>query len=162
MIVVSDSTILIGLAMIKKVHFLQDIFGKIYIPEAVYHEVVEKSSHKRGVAAVKNASWIEVRPITDSIYVHLLMASLEQGEAETLGLAKELQADLILLDEEKARKSAVLAGFKVMGVLGVLIAAKQLGLIPNLRAEIDVLHRKKFRLSERVITAALQKAGESL
>ncbi|MCP4700581.1 MAG: DUF3368 domain-containing protein, partial [Gammaproteobacteria bacterium] len=44
-----------------------------------------------------------------------MLTSLERGEAEVLVLAKEMKADIILLDEEKARKSAMLAGFNVVG-----------------------------------------------
>lgn len=75
-------------------------------------------------------------------------------------LAKEIHADLILLDEEKARKSAVLAGFNVMGLLGVLVVAKQSGLIPNIREPIKILQKNKFRISDRTIMKALKKAGE--
>lgn len=57
------------------------------------------------------------------------MGSLEKGEADVLALARELQADLILVDEEKARKSALIAGFNVMGLLGLFVLAKNLDLI---------------------------------
>ncbi|MGR0482542.1 MAG: DUF3368 domain-containing protein [Candidatus Electronema sp. V4] len=67
---------------------------------------------------------------------------------------------MILLDEEKARKSAVLAGFSVMGVIGILITAKRLGLIASVGGYIKKLQEEKFRLSERVVKMALQQAGE--
>jgi predicted nucleic acid-binding protein len=67
---------------------------------------------------------------------------------------------LILLDEEKARKSAVLAGFSVMSVIPILIAAKRLGLIASVGGCIEKLQEEKFRLSERVVKMALQQAGE--
>lgn len=88
------------------------------------------------------------------------MASLEKGEAEVLCLAKELKAGLVLLDEEKARKSAVLAGFTVLGTVGLLLLAKDLGLIKEVRSPLNELQKKKFRISERIITEALKKAGE--
>jgi predicted nucleic acid-binding protein len=88
------------------------------------------------------------------------MASLDKGEAEVLALSKELRADLILLDEEKARKSAVIAGFEVMGLLGVLVIARNLGLIEALKPLIEELKNKRFRISDRVIAEALLKAGE--
>jgi len=76
-------------------------------------------------------------------------------------LANEIQADLILLDEEKARKTAVRAGFKVMGLIGILIVAKRLGLIATVGTYIEKLQREKFRLSEKIVNAALKQAGES-
>jgi uncharacterized protein len=88
------------------------------------------------------------------------LTSLEKGEAEVLCLAKELKAGLVLLDEEKARKSAILAGFTVMGTVGLLLLAKDLGLIKEIRSPLNELQKKKFRISERIITEALKKAGE--
>ena len=88
------------------------------------------------------------------------MGSLERGEAEVLVLAKELEADLILLDEEKARKSAIIAGFNVMGLLGLFNLAKNIGLIHEVRPLINELMIKKFRISDKVIEEALRKAGE--
>ncbi len=158
--VVSDSTILIGLAKIDKLFLLQELFSEVSIPQAVFEEVVTNAPTKPGAATVKTCPWIQTAPIKDRMQVHLLMASLEQGEAEVLTLAKELHADIVLVDEEKARKSAVLAGFKVMGLLGVLIAAKNLGLLTEIRPVIEQLQRERFRLSQKIIHETLKKAGE--
>ena len=160
MIVVSDSTILIGLAKIEKLYLLREIFSKVYIPEEVFEEVAEKGKNKPGSQLIKEARWIETRPIIDKTQVNFLMASLEKGEAEVLSLAKEIKADLILLDEAKARKSAVIAGFEVMGLVGLLIVAKNLGLLKEIKSSIEELKRKKFRLSDRIVAEALRKAGE--
>ena len=62
--------------------------------------------------------------------------------------------------EKKARKSAVRAGFKVMGLIGILIAAKRLGLITDIRTSIETLQREKFRLGEKIVNMALKQAGE--
>lgn len=160
MIVVSDSTILIGLAKIGKLDLLSKIFPKIFIPQEVYIELVEKGKRKPGAEKIKNARWIESKSVKDRTQVNLLLASLEKGEAEVLCLAKELKAGLVLLDEEKARKSAVLAGFTVLGTVGLLLLAKDLGLIKEVRSPLNELQKKKFRISERIITEALKKAGE--
>ena len=88
------------------------------------------------------------------------MASLDKWEAEVLALSKEMKAELILLDEEKARKSAVIAGFNVMGLLGMLVLAKRLGLLDEIKSLIEELRRKKFRISDGIIAQALMQAGE--
>ena len=64
-------------------------------------------------------------------------------------MAKELKADLVLLDEEKARKSAIIAGFEVMGVVGLSIVAKNLKLIGEIRSYIEELRKKEFRIGEK-------------
>jgi predicted nucleic acid-binding protein len=159
-IVVCDSTILIGLANIGRLEILREVFSKISIPDEVFHEVAQKGSDRLGSKDIKDARWIEVIRIKDKTQVDLLMISLDKGEAEVLALAKELGADLILVDEEKARKSAVIAGYNVMGLLGLFILAKKLGLLDQVRPLIDELRRKKFRVSDRVVSEALKRAGE--
>ncbi len=161
MIVISDSTILIGLVKIGKLDLLKEIFSKVYIPEEVFKEVVERGKGKPGSKVIKEAAWIESKPVKDKIQVAFLLGSLEKGEAEVLVLARELEADLILLDEEKARKSAVIAGFEIMGLLGLFILAKNLGLIHEVRPLVDELMIKKFRISDKIIEKTLKKAGEA-
>jgi predicted nucleic acid-binding protein len=161
MIVVSDSTILIGLVKIGKLDLLKEIFFKVYIPEEVFKEVVERGKGKSGSIVIKEAVWIEVKPVKDKMQVNFLLGSLEKGEAEVLVLARELETDLILLDEEKARKSAVIAGFEIMGLLGLFVLAKNLGLIDKVRPLVDELKIKKFRISDKIIETILKKAGES-
>ena len=161
MIVVSDSTILIGLAKIGKLDLLKKIFSRVFIPEEVFKEVVKRGKGKPGSKVIKEAAWIEVRPVKDKIQVAFLLGSLEKGEAEVLVLAQELKADLILLDEEKARKSAVIAGFEIMGVLGLFVLSKNLGLIHKVRPLVDELLIKKFRISDKIIEQTLKKADET-
>ena len=62
--------------------------------------------------------------------------------------------------EKKARKSAVRAGFKVMGLIGILIVAKRLGLITDIRTSIETLQREKLRPGEKIVNMALKQAGE--
>ena len=67
MIVVSDSTILIGLTKIGKLKLLREVFSKVYIPEEVFEEVTEKGKDKPGSQLIKEARWIETRPILDIV-----------------------------------------------------------------------------------------------
>lgn len=160
MIVVSDSTILMGLAKIEKIALLRSLFQVVYIPEAVFQEVTEAGEQRPGAQEVKESEWIIKKAISDHTQVNLLLTSLERGEAEVLVLAKEMKADLILLDEEKARKSAVLAGFKIIGLIGVLIIAKQMGLIKSIKSVLEHLQKENFRLSNKIVNEALKRVGE--
>ena len=160
MIVVSDSTILIGLVKIGRLDLLKEVFQMIYVPEEVFKEVTDRGLNKPGVQIIRKTEWIKAKPVKDKTLVNLLMASLDKGEAEVLVLSKEMKAELILLDEEKARKSATIAGFNVMGLLGMLVLAKRLGLLDEIRSLIEELRRKKFRISDGIIAQALMQAGE--
>ena len=161
MIVVSDSTVLIGLVKIGKLDLLEKVFSKIFIPEEIFKEVVERAKGKSGSQSIREAVWIETKPVKDKIQVGFLSGSLERGEAEVLVLARELGADLVLLDEEKARKIAVVAGFKIMGLLGLFVLAKKFDLIHEIRPLIGELKIKKFRISDKLVEESLKKAGEA-
>ena len=96
----------------------------------------------------------------DKVAVELLLSSFGKGEAEVLTLAKEKHADILLVDEIKARKAARRAGFSVVGVLGVLIMAKKKNVIQSVKPLIENLCNQGFRLSPRVIEKTLQETGE--
>ena len=160
MIIVSDSTILIGLAKVDRLDLLREAFYEIYVPEEVFKEVTDRGIDKPGAQDIRKSAWIKVRTVKDRTQVNLLMASLDKGEAEVLALSKEMEAELVLLDEEKARKSAVIAGFNVVGLLGILVLAKKLELLDEIKPLIEELGRKKFRIIDVIIAEALKQAGE--
>lgn len=156
--VVADASTLIGLSRIERLNLLKDLYGTVLIPQSVYDEVVIES--KYGSKEIRTAKYLKVENVTDSKVVELLLGHLGRGEAEVLTLSKEKKADLILIDEKKARKAARRAGFAVVGVLGLLLAAKNMALIPAVRPFVEELTKQGFRLSKRVTEEALKEAGE--
>jgi predicted nucleic acid-binding protein len=77
-------------------------------------------------------------------------------------LAIELQAGLVLLDEHEARRAAARLGLNVLGVLGVLLAAKVSGELDQVRPWLDALRQQAgFFLSEALYQAVLGKASET-
>ena len=70
MIVVSDSTLLIGLAKIEKLDLLKEVFHKIYVPEEVFREVTERGLNKPGAQFVRKTAWIKAKPIEDRTQVN--------------------------------------------------------------------------------------------
>jgi predicted nucleic acid-binding protein len=59
-IVVCDSTVLIGLSRIGKLELLQDLFGQMSIPRAVFTEVTGKGMNRPGAESIKESDWIKV------------------------------------------------------------------------------------------------------
>jgi predicted nucleic acid-binding protein len=85
MIVVSDTTPLIGLAIIGRFDLLHQLFDKIYIPQAVYDEAVVSSREQGGAKSeVVAADWIEVIQVADRLAVDVLLDELDLGEAEAI------------------------------------------------------------------------------
>jgi len=157
---VCDATTLIGLAKIGQLNLLKEAFSEVYIPEAVYREVVKQGRGRPGAAEVEKASWLLRRSVKDTAAVDLLAAELDQGEAETLILGKEVEVDWLILDEEKARSYAASAGMQIIGVVGLLLLAKEMGLISAIKPLLEELKAKKFYVSDAIASWALKKAGE--
>ena len=159
-IVVSDSSPLIHLSQIGRLHLLKELFGELLIPQAVYHEVVIEGGGKPGSKEVREASWIIVMEIRNERLKRLLQFQLDEGEAEAIVLALETKASLVLLDDREARLQAKRLGLKITGTLGILLRAKKLGLIENMKEEINKLKQTGFRVSKNLEEEVLRAAGE--
>lgn len=161
--VVANSSVLIALSAIGRLSLLLERFPDgLLIPDAVWREVVETGRGRPGAPEVREASWIQRRAVRDWDYVRLLCTELDAGEAEAIALARQEQADVVLLDEKEARRVARRLGMRVLGTVGLLIWARQQGLIQNLREELQTLQeRGGFRLSQEIYLAALREVGET-
>jgi len=159
-VVVSDSGPLIHLSQIRRLYLLRKFFREILIPQAVYCEVVVEGEGRPGSREVKEAPWIRVIEIRDKRLKNVLQLALDEGEAEAIVLALEVNADLVLLDDREARLQAKRLGLHVTGTLGILLRAKRLGLIESLKEELNKLKEAGFRISRNLEEEILKKAGE--
>lgn len=157
---IADASFLIGLCKIEKIDLLGRVFEEVFIPPAVYKEVVERGKGRLGAQEVREADYISIREPKNKTLVSMFLANLGLGEAEILALAQEEEVDLLLLDEIKARKLASMGGFNVMGVLGFLLTAKNLKFVSKISPLITELRDKGFRISDKVVNEILQKADE--
>src|SRR3990172_13183463 len=161
MIVVSDTTPLIGLASIGRLELLFELFGEVYIPQAVYDETVT-FGREEGIAkqAVASADWIHVVEVKNKLAVDILLDEMDLGEVETIILAEEINADWVLMDEKKGRRKLTQLNIPKIGTIGILLKARQLGLIPTLKSEIEKLQNCSFAVSQSVVSEVLKLAGE--
>ena len=161
MIVVCDTSPISGLYRIRRLHLLHDLFGKVIIPRKVLQELSELTKWGYDLVEIENATWIEVRSAAPSDDLEKLKLVLDEGEAEAIALAKELRADILLIDEAKGRKVAQAEGLRIVGVLAVLIEAKQVGLISSVKEPLDELIAKtKFRVSKSLYRDVLSRVAE--
>jgi predicted nucleic acid-binding protein len=91
--IVSNASPLINLARIGQLDLLQQLYGQLTIPEAVWHEVVVEGAGQPGAKAVEAASWIQIQPVTNRELVQSLRQELDAGEAEAIALALEMKSD---------------------------------------------------------------------
>lgn len=158
--VICNATPLISLSSIKKLHLLKELFGEITIPEQVYNEVTVTGFDKYGSSDVKECLWIKVQKTSDNILKRYLMQTLDEGEAEVIVLADELKADLVIIDERLARQYVDKAELNLIGTLGVIANAKQVGLIPEARSLIEEMLNKGRWFSMALINRILTELGE--
>jgi predicted nucleic acid-binding protein len=161
MIVVSNTSPLTNLAAINHFELLQKLYGQIHIAQGVWQELNHGGQHHPGSLEVESASWCHRHEVSNRDLVTILRKDLDKGEAETLALAIELKADLVLLDEQEGRHTAVRLGLLPLGVLGVLLQAKRLGMIEEIRPRLDALReRAGFFLGNNLYLEMLEQAGE--
>jgi predicted nucleic acid-binding protein len=158
-IIVSNAGPLIALAKIERFELLRELFGKLCIPQAVYDEVVVMGTGKAGANETGQAvgDWIEVQEVKDLVMVKSLLTKLGKGESEAIALALEMKADLVLLDDYKARATAEFMGLNMTGTVGMLSKAQKEGIISDLRPLLDELRARGFRLSDKVYAEILKK-----
>jgi uncharacterized protein len=157
-IVVSNTTPIISLALIQKLDLLQQLYGEVWIPSAVESEIVA-GGMRAGARELKSASYILTKSLRDSSRADLL-SDLDRGEAEVIALALECNADLVIIDERLGRLHAQRLKIPLTGVLGVLLRAKQRGLLAELKPLIMQLRQAGIRLSDDVVARALMISGE--
>lgn len=151
---------MIGLALAGRFDLLRNLFGTITVVDAVRNEV-QVGGHLPGAVELEEAilsGWaVEVPAAADAE----VFPDLGAGEACSLALANRHDGPrLVVLDERLGRSHAHALGVPVVGVAGVLLAAKRAGLLDQLAGTLDTLARGGFRLSAALIRAVLAQAGE--
>ncbi len=160
-VVIADSGPLISLAAINELHLLQQLFGRVTIPQAVWTEVVLDKPHAPGAHEVATATFIDIETVDDA-EADALQANegLGRGEAEAIVLAKRSANALLVLDDLKARIIVDALGLRRVGTAGVLLRARRSGLIDRLRPRLEALVRNGTYLSQHLIVEFLRQVGE--
>ncbi len=145
-LVIADTSCLIVLSKIGRLSVLHSLYSTITITPEIKQEF-----------GGDLPEWVTISSETE--YQKLLRLDLDKGEASaiSLGLRNSEKDPLIIIDEKKGRKVAQLLELNVIGTLGVLIKAKQQGMINSLANEIDALKKVDFRMSEDLIQGILEK-----
>ena len=128
MIVFSNTTPFIALSSIRQLDLLPRLFQRIYVVEQVVAEC--RAGGHIIVPDLVRFSWIQVVGSTPIQHSSRLL-ELDKGEKHTLDMACKYSADWVLIDEKVGRNVAEYLGLKVVGTLGVLLKAKQAGLISS-------------------------------
>ncbi len=158
MIIVSDTSPITNLMQIEQLDLLHQLYGRVLIPAEVHDELCHIPA--QAVILAKEA-WIERVELALTALMPGLLETLDLGEAEAISLAIQLEAEYLLVDEQKGRQAARNKGIPITGTLGVLLQAKQQALIPQLRPYMDRLIREAgFRVKKDLYAYLIQLSGE--
>lgn len=126
--VIVNSTPLIALAKADRLELLREMYGRITLPDAVYREVTEKDdTAARRIKAAR--AWMEIQKVDPDLDRRMYRAKLHDGEVEVMLLAQAIGADVVVIDDSAARKTAEYLGLPLTGTLGILLKAKRQGLL---------------------------------
>ncbi|NEU79612.1 DUF3368 domain-containing protein [Nostoc sp. UIC 10630] len=162
MIIVSDTSPINNFAAINHLHLLQQLYGTVLIPEAVYRELTDPNFPVAGAIEVQTFIWIQTCPVQDRTLVEALSNELDIGEAEAIALALEMKADQVLIDERRGRMVAASLNLRYTGILGILVEAKSQRLISAVKPLLDALiNQAGFWVAEPLYKRVLQLVDEN-
>lgn len=148
---VANASPLIAFRQLGQEPLLHALVGTVLIPPAVLREVFHSTPPP---------VWVEPRAHTQLPSSVLLSARLGAGEREAISLALQISDCTLLLDDLAARRTAQTLGIAVLGTVGLLVQARNRGLLERLQPELDNLLRYGFRISPTVYQAALTQVHE--
>jgi predicted nucleic acid-binding protein len=152
--VVSDTSPICYLLLIQEIDLLPALYDRIYIPETVASELGDPQSPSLLRRWIQNPpAWLEV---ATSFRRPQELESLDAGERDVILLAEDLSADLVILDDRRARDAALKRGLEVTGLLGVLgeAAERQMIFLPH---AFGRLQKTNFRVSTQVLKTILDR-----
>lgn len=151
MTVIIDTSPLISFAIINQLGLLEKLFPTIIVPQAVSEEIAREKSREENVRV---SDFIKNR-VSYPKEQNKLKAKLGKGETEAINLCIELEVELLIIDDKKAKNAAESLNIKCIGTLGVLTLAKKKGLIKELRTYFKKLIENKRYFSIELLNRIL-------
>ncbi len=146
--IIADTSCLIIYDKIYRLEILQHTFADLMVTDEVAEEFGELPD------------WITVQQIANKDQYLELAKDLGKGEASSITLALEFNDSLLIIDERKGRKVAEEMKIEIIGSLGVLIKAKEKGVIKSVKEILNLIDKTNFRISESIKEKVLKKASE--
>ena len=148
-IVIADTSCFILLDKISEMDILHKVFNTVSTTEDIANEFRKELP-----------GWVHIKQVINKEYQHILQLEVDNGEASAIALSLEEGNSLLILDDSKARKLAAKLDLSYTGTLGVILKAKQLGVIPVIKPIISKIQRTNFRFSEKIYIELLLLANE--
>ena len=155
-IVFADTSALISLGIVGHIDLIEKIFGDHFIANAVWEEL-----QKYELPEIEKSLFLplEKRVVRIKSRNHLSIV-MDYGESESVILYEELNADYLLIDDNKARFIAESFNVNCIGSIGLLVKAKQMGLIKDLKSIFEIWLEKERYFSRKLLNKILIQTGE--
>ena len=152
---VVNASPLIVLAKIEHVHLLEQLSAEFVIPEAV---IIEINAGSNQDAAKRLLTSHDLSIVSSPVpSAELTSWDLGAGETAVIAFAMANAGWTAILDDRAARRSAQALGISVMGTLGIILKAKQTGLIPSAAEVLQQIIDHDFRIDNQLLTTVLPK-----
>jgi predicted nucleic acid-binding protein len=154
MLVIADTSPLIGLLKIGHVDVLPRLYGSVVIPPQVAAELASRKRPPEVQAFIAAAPpWLSTRSPAKVEEIE----GIDLGERAAISLARELKADLLLIDESKGREAAIARHIRTARTAAVLFDAANAGVLPDLKEAFDKLKATNFRVPATVLDELLKR-----
>jgi predicted nucleic acid-binding protein len=148
-IIISDTSCLILLYKIDELELLDKLSKSVYITQIIKREFGQKLP-----------DWIKVKEPSDTHYQKILEMDLDEGEASAIALSFEIDNSILILDDLKGRKIAEKLNLRYSGTFGLILRAKQEGIITSVKPILDKMRTTNFRFSEKLFDSIIEQSGE--
>ncbi|HAA90548.1 MAG: hypothetical protein XD63_1739 [Thermoanaerobacterales bacterium 50_218] len=158
--VICNTSPLILLAKINRLDLLAQLYSEVIIPVSVLKEMEAKPGEEvKQIQALLQSQKFQLRKASQRA-LNELPPDLGVGEQEAIALALEIEADLVILDDYLGRRVAHERGLPLTGTIGVLIEARERGMISSVRRELDRLIEAGMWIDEVFYHRILKEFGE--
>lgn len=157
MLVIADSSALIALATCDVLNVLLEVYDDVKVPEAVYMETVAPEKPQSDLLGEFLVGRVLQVDTSRSV---IAAGGLGRGEIEAMTLYKQLSADLLLIDDQRARIVAEHNQIQCIGALGFLLIAKQKGKLNKVAPYIQMLRNSTLYYGDDLLDSVLKLAGE--
>ncbi|HEC85378.1 MAG: DUF3368 domain-containing protein [Candidatus Parabeggiatoa sp. nov. 1] len=158
--IIIDSSPLITLFRSHQAHLLEPLFTNIWVPNAVFEEVTDDEHNDLASQGLVNAAWLK-RVSVSHIPDMISQRDLGWGESEVLAFTLNCPSAHAMIDDLAARRCAKKLGIATLGTGGMLVIAKQRGIISSVGEALQALRAAGMWLSDDLVRMLTEKAGES-
>ncbi|MFC5134824.1 MULTISPECIES: DUF3368 domain-containing protein [Haloferacaceae] len=158
MTVVSNTSPILNLALIERLHLVEAQFGEVVVPTAVWNELTAGFDGRDRIEAFRDRGGMRVVSSEPTDLRTEFERELDRGEAAAIAYAVDIDADRVLIDEREGRATATRHDVPVTGVVGILLHASARKEI-DLETELDALRTAGFWISDALYERALEMDG---